>query len=222
MSLRGFQRALTAMTLDARLANAVHAQGGAALSEFDLTPREARRLSAVARQPGMSLNCTLARANRFASIHDAFSMSCLLLGPRLRDLLDELWRQRLPENVQLQGEETAFAELPQGRLGHDTGAGTAAAAGFSEYLPAVFAFECACLELAQQVRHSQRPEEVPVCSRWVAFEHDPQALFAWLEHAKVPPPGLPQGDWRVRITLVDAELEVTTFEMPAVTASTCT
>ncbi|HEX7441642.1 MAG TPA: hypothetical protein VF319_16265 [Caldimonas sp.] len=212
MSLRDFQRALTSLTLDVGFANAVYAGGSAALAAYDLSPREARRLTAVTRQPGMALNCTLARANRFAAIHAVFAMSCVLLGGELRSVLDALWSERVPDNVQLQGEEQPFAELVQRRLA-DPGA-----AGLSEYLPAILAYECACLELAQLVRHSARPDLAPRESRWVAFSHDPQALFAALQQWQQPAPGLPRGDYRVRITLIDGELEVTTFEVPPATA----
>lgn len=212
MSLRDFQRALTSMTLDVRLANAVHAQGAGALAQYELSPREARRLAAVVRQPGMALNCSLARANRFGSIHTAFPMSCVLLGRQLRGVLDALWSERVPDNVQLQGEEQAFAERVQRLIVHAGVAGNEP--GLSEYLPAILAYERACLELAQLVRHAARPELAPQQSRWVAFSHDPQLLFAALEQAQTPAPGLPRADYRVRITLVDGDLEVTTFEMP--------
>ncbi|CAG1019839.1 hypothetical protein BURC_04757 [Burkholderiaceae bacterium] len=209
MSLREFQRALTSMTLDVGFANAVHARGEQALAAYDLLPREARRLAAVVRQPGMALTCTLARANRFASIHDAFPMTCVLLGRALRGVLDELWSARLPDNVQLQGEEQPFAELVQRRLAADD------AHELNEHLPAILAYERSCLELAQLVRHAARPELAPQETRWVAFAHDPQALFASLEKAQQPSADMPQGDYRVRITLVEGELEVATFEVPA-------
>jgi hypothetical protein len=213
MSLRDFQRALTSMTLDVRFANAVHAHGADALVAYQLSPRETRRLTAVVRQPGMALNCSLARANRFASIHDAFAMTCVLLGRELRSVLDALWSERAPDNVQLQGEEQPFAELVQARITDERGAPS-----LSEYLPAVLAYERACLELAQLVRHAARPELAPQESRWVAFSHDPQAVLAALEQSQPPPAGLPRGDYRVRITLIDGELEVTTFELPPATA----
>jgi hypothetical protein len=208
MSLRDFQRALTSLTLDVGFANAVHAGGADALVAYELSPREARRLAAVTRQPGMALNCTLARANRFAAIHAVFAMTCVLLGGELRGVLDALWSKRLPDNVQLQGEEQPFAELVQHRIAAQ---GTA---GLSEYLPAILAYEWASLELAQLVRHSLRPDLAPRESRWVAFGHDPQPVLAALQQGQQPPPGLPRGDYRVRITLIDAELEVTTFEVP--------
>ena len=208
MSLRDFQRAFTSITLDARFANAVHAHGAGALVAYDLSPREIRRLTAVTRQPGMALNCTLARANRFASIHSAFPMTCVLLGTELRGVLDELWSDRVPDNVQLQGEEQPFADLVQGRIEN------AAESGLSDYLPAVLEYERACLELARLVRHVARPELAPQEARWVTFDHDPQAVFAALQSFAQPAHDLPRAEHRVRIRLIDGELEVTTFEVP--------
>jgi hypothetical protein len=209
MSLRDFQRALTSITLDARFANAVHAHGAGALVAYDLSPREARRLTSVTRQPGMALNCTLARANRFASIHSAFPMTCVLLGTDLRGVLDELWSDHLPDNVQLQGEEQPFAALVQGRIEN------VGVTGLSAYLPAVLEYERACLELACLVRHVARPEMAPRETRWVAFGHDPQVVFAALQAFQQPALHLPRAEHRVRITLIGGELEVTTFEVPA-------
>ena len=68
MTLRDFQRALSDMTLDTRITAAVRKQGTPALSDYELTPLEQMRLVDVARQPGMVLNCSLARGNRFAPI----------------------------------------------------------------------------------------------------------------------------------------------------------
>ena len=149
MSLRDFQRALTAMTLDAALANAVHATGAAALADYLLTPRESRRLAAVVRQPGMALNCTLARANRFGAIHNAFAMTCVLLGRELREVLDALWSGRPPANYQLSGEEAPFAEAVEARI--------AAGLAGNEYLGEVLAYERACLELATASAPCARP-----------------------------------------------------------------
>ena len=62
------------------------------------------------------------------------------------------------------------------------------------------------------VRHAADPEALPPTSRWVAFEHDPQALFGPLERVEAPPPDLARGAYRVRITLDRGELEIATFE----------
>lgn len=205
MSLREFQRALTAMTLDVRFCATVYERGEDALRDYALSAREARRLAAVARQPGMALNCTLARANRFGAVHDAFPMTCALLGERLREVLDGLWSSSVPDNVQLSGDVEPFAALVEEHIAAGDG-------GANPYLAEILAYERASLELAQLVRHAADPEALPPTSRWVAFEHDPQALFGPLERVEAPPPDLARGAYRVRITLDRGELEITTFE----------
>jgi hypothetical protein len=117
MSLRDFQRALSDMTLDTRMTTAVRGSGTPALSGYDLTTLEQQRLVAVARQPGMDLNCTLARGNRFGPIVEMFPLTCELLKPWLRELLDELWSRHRPSNYQLAGEEDAFAGFLEEKIG---------------------------------------------------------------------------------------------------------
>ena len=70
----------------------------------------------MARQPGMDLNCTLARGNRFAPIVEMFPLTCELLKPRLRELLDELWSGHRPDNYQLAGEDEVFADFLERKI----------------------------------------------------------------------------------------------------------
>lgn len=192
--MRDFQRALADMTLDARLAAAVRTRGADALAGYALSDRERRRLEAVARQDGMSLNCSLARANRFGSIHDAFPMSCVLLGGRLRGVLDELWSGRRPDNYQLAGEEAAFAACVEGKIARGELA--------VEYLEEVFPYEQACWELAMQLRRGA----AAALGRAVRFHHDPRALLEALSRLQPPPPGLPVCDHDVTIRLEKGDL----------------
>src|SRR5689334_7263123 len=111
MSLHEFQRALCDMTLDPVFAASVLRKGAPALKGYTLNGVEQDRLVAVVSQRGMSVNCTLARANRFAPIADAFPLTCSLLKPQLRGLLDELWNVHRPGDYQLAGEAAAFAAL---------------------------------------------------------------------------------------------------------------
>jgi hypothetical protein len=197
MSILEFQRALADMTLDAGLAAAARARGAGAFDGYALTGRELRRLEAVAGQPGMSVGCTLARANRFGPIHDAFPMTCVLLGNRLKPLLDEVWSARRPDNYQLAGEEEAFAAHVQ--------SGLAAGALPVEYLHEVFDYEKACWELAMKVR-SLRSGSAGDLTLSVRFRHDPAKLLDPLERYEVPPPGLECREYMVRIRVVDDEL----------------
>ncbi len=206
MAIGEFQRALADMTLDTRLAAAVRSNGTAALEDYSLTEREERRLETVARQPGMSLTCTLARANRFGPIHNAFPMTCVLLEAQLKALLDELWHKHRPDNYQLAGEDTAFAELIENKL--------AAGELDLEYLEEVFRFEQACLALAMELRYRDAAS-VEGQTRVVQFRHDPGELFDTLGRLKAPPARLPLDDFEVHLHLTGGELEVTWNNGPA-------
>jgi hypothetical protein len=209
MSLAGFQQALTAMTLDAALAAAVRSQGSCHLQLWPLTVLECRRLVAMAQQPGMELNCTLARGNRFAAVHDAFAMSCALLGPALRGVLDALWSSQRPGGVQLGGDVERFAAVA---LAH---AHTLPSEQLRCCLRDVLAYEQQAYELALSVRHLPDPEQASSPPRWVDFEHDPQALFEALQAFQPPPADLPRVPHRVRLALVAGALETAIFEVVA-------
>ena len=209
MSLAGFQQALTAMTLDATLAAGVRRQGSALLTPWPLTKLELRRLVAMAQQPGMELNCTLARGNRFAAVHDAFAMSCALLGPCLRGVLDGLWSSQRPSGVQLAGDAERFAAAALAQ------AHTLPSEQLRSYLRDVLAYEQQAYELALSVRHMANPEQASSAPQWVDFEHDPQALFDALQRFERPPADLPRVPHRVRLRLVDGELETAIFEVTA-------
>jgi hypothetical protein len=205
MSVADFQRALCDMTLNPALAAAVLRTGESVLSNYALTHLERVRLIAVVQQAGMSVNCTLARANRFAPIADAFPLTCSLLKPRLRSLLDELWSTHRPGGYQLTGEVNAFSaflnqKLSQGSLDHP-------------YAEEVFRYECAAWTLIQTLNLSKSSRtddaEAEQCVT-VRFAHDPHLLVPSLERDHVPPPDLPAGDYPVRLTLRGDVLEVQT------------
>jgi hypothetical protein len=203
MPLRDFQRALSDMTLDTRLTAAVRKHGPPALSGYDLTSLEQQRLVAVARQPGMDLNCSLARGNRFAPIVEMFPLTCELLKPWLRELLDELWSCRRPDNYQLAGEEDAFAQFLEGKIGRRE--------LDHPYAEEVFRYESACLDLARSLRYvsaDDLPEPGSERFRLARFHHDPRILLRALEKHQTPPPDMPEGDYPVRITLRGDALDV--------------
>jgi hypothetical protein len=200
MGIIDFQRALADMTLDFQLAAAVRARGARALDGYDLTQREGLRLVAVARQPGMALNCTLARANRFAAIHDIFPMTCVLLEPELKGLLDELWSVHRPDNYQLSGEEAAFAKFVQDRI-------ALGKLRQVEYLEEIFRYEKACWELAMELRYREAASPYEVL-QVVRFNHDPGPLFEALGRYEAPPAGIPAGSYQVCVRVVGGELKV--------------
>jgi|SRR5918996_6001290 hypothetical protein len=203
MSLRDFQRALSDMTLDTRMTTAVRRSGTPALSGYDLTTFEQQRLVAVARQPGMDLNCTLARGNRFGPIVEMFPLTCELLKPWLRELLDELWSRHRPDNYQLAGEEDAFAGFLEEKIGRRELT--------YPYAEEVFRYERACLDLARSLRYVPAEASPPRGSepfRLAHFQHDPGILLRALERHERPPAEMPEGDFPVRITLRGDALDV--------------
>jgi hypothetical protein len=184
------------MTVMPPLAAAVRARGVEALDGFELTDREATRLVCVAKQAGMDLNCTLARANRFGPIYDAFPMTCLVLEPCLRQILDDLWSQHRPSNYQLLGEELAFADFVGARL---------AELQELEYLSDILEYERACLELVYEIARASGDESV-TRSRTLEFVHDPGALLLPLQSGQVPPAKVARKKHTVIITVQDGEL----------------
>jgi len=205
MSLRDFQHALCEMTLDPLFAAAVRSSGVSALARFSLTGLEQDRLLAAARQRGMSLNCTLARSNRFATILDAFPLTCTLLKPRLRALLDDLWHSRRPDNYQLAGEDLHFAAFLQAQL--DTGELD------EPYAAEILRFERVSWEMIQSLRLSHGGQaQDPGHSRIVLFQHDPRVLLPVLQAGQLPPSGLAAGAYRVRLTMHGDTLEIESDE----------
>lgn len=198
MSLKTFQRVLVDLTLTPSRARALRVDGGSALDGYDLTPLERERLLDIVRQPGMSVHCSLSRGNRFETIAEIFPMTCVLLEPVLRELLDELWRTSHPENYQLSGEEAAFAELVKRKL--------AAGEIAIEYLEEVFAYEIVCWDLARRMR-MQRDAEAAV-EAIIEFQHSPAELLPLLSRLVAPPAGLPRGRYPARVVLRDGRFDV--------------
>lgn len=196
------------MTLDPVLAATVLRHGAGALSGYVLTDMERERLVAVVHQRGMSVNCTLARANRFAPIADAFPLTCSLLKPWLRPLLDELWSVHRPGNYQFAGEAPAFSSFLQQKLSRGDVT--------HPYAEEIFRYECAAWALIQTLRspvHGTTPEDESEQSVTVRFAHDPHVLVPALERDETPPPDLPAGDYLVRLTLRNDALDVETVEV---------
>ena len=197
MSLSAFQRALVELTLSPRLARRLKNGEQRVIDSYNLSERERRRLSDIVQQAGMSLNCTIARGNRFEAIGDLFPMTCVLLEPILRDLLDDLWEDVRPSNYQFNGEADAFVtrvqqKMAQGELS-------------IEYLDEIFAYELTCLNMAQEMRN--QTNTACKIERLIEFRHSPQQLLLALSTLNAPPAGLPQGSYRVRLILRGMKFE---------------
>lgn len=191
MSLEAFQQAVIELTLAPHLARAVRRGNTGVLAAYELTEREHARIVAIAGAPGMRVNCTLARGNRLEIIFEAFPMCCVLLRPVLRAVVDELWAQHRPNHYQLAAEADAFADFVARKLTeHELDIA---------YLPEVFAYEQACRALMLRARVE------PDCAfeTVVEFEHPPDRLLPPLAALTPPPPDLPRGAYRTRVTLCD-------------------
>lgn len=201
MSLRSFQQALVDLTLSPATATALRKGELGVLASYELTQRERARLVDVVRQPGISVHCSLSRGNRLEMIVGAFPMTCVLLRPVLRGLLDELWRMHRPTHYQLSEEAAAFAGLVARKLASGELA--------LDYVAEIFVYERACLDLTQRARLD--PDAV--LETIVEFQHDPDALLGPLSRQTAPQGGLSAGKFLTRVTLregrFDAELLAT-------------
>jgi hypothetical protein len=189
MSLQMFQRAVVELTLAPGKARLLRDGDVSMLAGFELTALERERLDGIVRQPGISVSCSLSRGNRLEIIFQMFPMTCTLLMPVLRQLMDEIWENNRPTNYQLTGEETAFIEIVQRKI--------AAGALSIPYLEEVFGYELACMELTHRLRDEADPDAVVV----VDFAHSPDELLPPLSQLKGPPAGLPEGAYRVRVRM---------------------
>ena len=200
MSLIAFQQALVDLTLAPALARALRRGDVKPLAGYDLTVLERERLQEIVRQPGISVHCTLSRGNRFEVVAGAFPMTCVLLRPVLREVLDELWLAHRPDNYQLAGEQTKFAAF--------VGARIVAGALDIEYLDEVLAYEVACQDLLQRARLNPTKAEAHV-----AFRHDPDDLLPPLARLVLPPSGLPTGMFPARVTIHEGRFAVALLDV---------
>lgn len=194
MSLQAFQQAVVELTLAPNMAEMLRAGDDSALAGYALTARERARLVAIASQRGMSVHRTLARGNRLEVIFEAFPMTCILLRPVLRTVVDELWAQHRPTHYQLAEEADVFIAFLQCKL--------ADGALAIEYLAEIFGYELACRALILKGR--SEPEST--FETVVAFEHAPDRLLPPLSRLTPPPAGLPRALCSVAVTLKDGSL----------------
>jgi hypothetical protein len=201
MSLPAFQRALVDLTLAPEQTQRLTQGDLSILDAYDLNERELKRLVDIVNQPGMSVNCTIARGNRFDAIGEIFPMTCVLLEPVLRELLTELWQKVRPTNYQFSGEEEAFAGIVRDGISRNR---------FSiPYLDDVFNYECLCWQMAQQMRNqTDLDHEVEAI---VEFHHPPDLLLEPLSELTAPPSGLPAGIFRARLILRGTRFHVETI-----------
>jgi hypothetical protein len=90
--LADFQQALADLTASPELCNAVRADANVLPMHYALTERELRRLLGIVRHPGMAAACTVYRINRLAPLAMSVLATMHALGPGLRPLLSDYWR----------------------------------------------------------------------------------------------------------------------------------
>jgi hypothetical protein len=208
VSLLGFQRALADMVASPRLARAVLGGDPDALEPYELTDRERGRLRAVAAQPGMSVNCTLYRANRLTPVALLLPYTCFALGERMKGLAERFWEDSRTD-LQFRSETERFAAFLRGlvRSGELD----------EPLLEEILDFELASNELRFAPR--RRLEERAAASRGtrprlhplvrvVWFRHDPGELLERLAAMEPPPYDLPEGDFPLVLVAGPDELQV--------------
>src|SRR5215467_4620441 len=202
MSLRAFQRAVVELTIAPEKTRSLRAADRSVFAGYDLSELEWERLFSIVRQPGINVHCSLSRGNRFEMIGGSFPMTCVLLEPWLRDLLNELWKEHAPTNYQLAGEEMAFAEMIDRKI-------TSGQLSV-EYLKEVFHYEVVCLELTRRMRN--QTDSHAEMEAIVEFQHFPDELLPPLARLMAPPAGLPEGDYRALIQLQGGRFKFTVLQ----------
>lgn len=213
MSVRGFQQALCDLIASPQLCLRVRENDGEALAAYELTERERRRLTAVSRQPGMSVNCTLYRVNRITPLYSMLPRSCLLLGDGLSGEVSAFWAAEATD-MQFGPEIERFAGFLRARV--------AAGAAQSPYLLEVLDFELAvnALRFAPRRRLIAELEQRQVSEAWelnpllrvVRFAHDPGALLSSLGRGAPPPAELERGEFYLVVDATEAELAMQPIE----------
>lgn len=107
-SLGEFQRALCDLIASPSACVAVAEKPIRALSSYDLSQRDRRRVAAMVSSPGMRVNCTLYRMNRVTPIYSLLPRTCTALGDRLSGILDAFWAESPDTDLQFAAESERF------------------------------------------------------------------------------------------------------------------
>jgi hypothetical protein len=214
MSLKTFQRALADLIASPALCRALRADPQPVIGQYELSPREARRLIDVVWQRGMSVNCTLYRVNRITPIYTLLPRTCFLLAGDLTRQVDLFWADYERTDLQFKHEIGCFAEFIRGRL--------RSGAIVDPYLSEVLEFEVAAnalrflprrqiKEQIAQLRSEDEQGEVRLhpLMRVVRFDHEPAELLQSLTEMR-PPHSIsaPHGEYYLLLDVSGEELEV--------------
>ena len=176
MSIAEFQRAFADLVAHPEQVVGVRDGDDAILAGYDLSPRERERLEILARDEGMSVNCSLYRVNRLIPVYSVLPHTCRLLGERLMRELDGFWAASRHATLQYRWESWRFGLWLQERI----------AAG---QLPGGPVEDAIRLELA--MFDAAAADERGERRRLVRLRHDPHALLdaAMPASALRPAPG---------------------------------
>jgi len=215
MSLPEFQRALSEMVMSPGFRNRVAEDPGGALSAFDLSERELRRLEALARDARLKTGTILHRSTRLSMLSNTMPRTCRVLGPKgLKELTHAYWSEHPPYSAFFIQEGIRFGRFALDRLAEG-----------QDLARAVLEAELAMLELTEAEGVWEEPRELPpppasgvwvprlhpLC-RAVRFRHPPLAVFAELDAGRVPR-DLPEGE-RILLLVLTAPKRVSLHDLP--------
>lgn len=191
MALGDFQRAFADLAASPGRCLVAREDPRRAFGAYDLTDVERRRLEAMARDPGMSVNCTLYRVNRLTPIYSVLPLTCWYLGDRLGSELDLFWASFDDATLQYGKEARRFGDWLLSRIA----AGQITGGPIEDALR----FELAAFEVRTAARIA-----TPACggrhsrTRVVRFEYEPATVLDPVIGATLAP--VPGG----RLVLLDA------------------
>lgn len=203
MSLEAYQHVLCRMVASAGYRGAVLSDPNPCFGDLELTPRERRRLLAVAAQPGMRVNTAIHRANRLATIAQTMPFTCFLLSTRMQDVFDRFWTANPTESLQIPVECERFAEFLETEI--------EAGRVDDPYVAEIVEFEKACTRLrfytGDEIRlRGWSRDDLPPLVMVVRFRHDPVPLLEALSELKIPS-DLPGGEYWIAIDFRSGEAD---------------
>jgi hypothetical protein len=191
MSLQSFQQALSELVRSVELRAAAREDPGRAFAAFDLTPREHRRLTAIAADARLATGTVIHRSFRLSMLANALPRTCKILGPQLKRVVHEYWKRNLPVNYYYQQEALRFGrfaltEIERGGLE-------------IPHLREVLELELAALELPAGPETGELGS-APSAQVVIRFHCDPEALLEALDEGRptgeLPPEELDLRLWR--------------------------
>lgn len=108
MSIAEFQRAFADLIASPERCLALREGDAEVLADYDMSPRERKRLETMVQHESMSVNCSLYRVNRLIPVYSVLPHSCRLLGDRLMVELDAFWAASRHATLQYRWESWRF------------------------------------------------------------------------------------------------------------------